>query len=461
MSNELSYYFTIHGEVYAGEEIEDPAFPDHVILIQRDKLKDYQQQKDISLEQINKFGWALPRRIIKKHLKIDIDKFLSIKPKMLNEGWDLSYDRRVMFIVGAGASAHCVSGGQKMEFTSDGLRPPCGPELFHNRFETYYGKYPGVIQSLNELQGTGAIDVESFFEKEWHEIFKYGNEQVIARHINIQYYLQELLKNVSLSTWNRYSSQNLYATLASRLQKLYARNRKLKFAFVSFNQDTILEYYLKRYFDFSLAQFEDYITINDGPVSIFKPHGSWNWGWKFPSQESRSISMADWLFQNKITLHEIYYEFLGTFEEMLDWGSYGANYLHDENRVSKFNVNKNRLSIIAPGNENMYFPALLLPYRDKDEFTMPSSHYWDLFNYLPYVETLIIMGWKGNERLFNQLLKKNARNIKKLIIADPLADAVANQLVFLKDNGAEIIRYEGFEDFISRGLDTEFPLTYD
>ncbi len=131
----------------------------------------------------------------------------------------------------------------------------------------------------------------------------------------------------------------------------------------------------------------------------------------------------------------------------------------NEDSVSKFNVNKSNLSVIYPDNQNMYFPALLLPYRDKDEFTMPSSHYWNLHQYLSYVETLIVIGWKGNEKLFNELLEERGYKIKKIIIADPNPDVVEGKLHFLKDKGAEIIIYKGgFEDFILNGLDIEFSL---
>jgi hypothetical protein len=150
---------------------------------------------------------------------------------------------------------------------------------------------------------------------------------------------------------------------------------------------------------------------------------------------------------------------LGDYKEMVDWASYGINHRHNENGISKFNVNKNNLSVIYPDNENMYFPALLMPYRDKDEFTMPSTHYWHLHHYLSHVETLIIIGWKGNEKLFNELLKKAATKVKRVVVVDPAPQAIEGQLGFLKNRGAEIIPYkEGFEEFIIKGLDIEFPL---
>lgn len=400
----------------------------------------------------------MPKCVISDYFEMDADQYFEQSNGKEADSWQMQYDRSTMFIIGAGASANCVTGKVKAEFEKNDSRPPCGPQLFQKRFERFYNKYPGVLQSLHVLQGEEAIDVEEFFEKDWKEIYSYGNEQIIARHINIQYYLQELLKHVSFATWNGYGTQSLYAKLADRLQKIHCRNKHKKISFVSFNQDTILEYFLKQYFNIKLDRHSDYISINEGPLSIFKPHGSWNWGWRFSDKEARSGTMADWLFNSKTNLHKIYYEMLGDYREMVDWNSYGINFYQTQDNISKFNVNKDKLSVIYPDNENMYFPALLLPYRDKDEFTMPSSHYWDLRHYLAYVETLVIIGWKGNEKQFNKLLEDAATRVKRIIIADPYPQSVKDQLKFLAERGAKFITYDGFESFIKEGLDTEFPL---
>jgi hypothetical protein len=97
-----------------------------------------------------------------------------------------------------------------------------------------------------------------------------------------------------------------------------------------------------------------------------------------------------------------------------------------------------------------------MPYRDKDEFTMPSWHYWDLHYYLSKVETLVIIGWKGNEKHFNSVLQSQAKNIKKVIIADPRPKVLEGHLRFLVDDGAEIVRYQDFEEFSITGFDKEF-----
>lgn len=461
MSDQLPFWFTSYGEVYSGEDFSGPQFPDHRILIQRSKISDYNNlpESEKTIEKINEYGIALPHQLIKKEIVLSQEETDELRKKEEPKTW-YEADRSTMFILGAGASANCVFGHEKTEFKEDSLHPPLGTHLFDKKFKSIYSKYPGVKDSLHLLQDDNGVDIESLLEDEWLEVSRFGNESVIARHINIQYYLQELLKEVSTNTQQKYYSKNLFAGLVDRLSKLYHRNTKRKFAFVSFNQDTILDRYLSKSFNVPLSTLDDYVKINESPFCLFKPHGSWNWGWKFPNLESKSISTAEWLYQEKVNYYRLYFELLGDYKTMIDWHSYTKELQMNSNRIGKHTVNKSNLSVIHPGNENLYFPSLLIPYRDKDEFTMPTSHYWDLLHSLSYVETLVIIGWKGNEKYFNQLLASRGTKIKKVIIADPCPSAVLNQLPFLTSQGIEIKEFTGgFEAFVKTGLDEEFPLT--
>lgn len=457
--NPLSFYFTIYGEVYVGENFPDFLFPDHTILIQRSRIRDYNQlpTEKKTLEVIKEFGYAIPNHTIAAQKQLTKNHFDLFQTKNERNSW-YEYDRRIMFIVGAGASANCVFGQEKEALKKGSNRPPLGPGLFDKRFEKFYNKYPGVKQSLYFLQSEKGADVEGLFEEEWKDIYEHGNQYVIARHINIQYYIQELLQHISLSMLMSYDTKNLYGVLADKLVKLYYRDptRKKKFAFVSFNQDNILERFITRSSGLQFNSINDYTRINEGIFSVFKPHGSWNWGWEFPNLTAKSITTPQWLFQENTNHFKLYYDLLGDYKTMIDWESYGiTSQLHDHS-IGKYNVNKSNLSIIYPGNENLYFPALLLPYRDKDEFTMPASHYWHLHQYLEYVETLVIIGWKGNEKYFNKLLETRGTKIKTVIIADPDWEVVLENLPFLSQKKITVKHYSGgFEDFVMNGMDNE------
>jgi hypothetical protein len=451
----IDFVFTNYGEVYPGMVVHESQYPEDTIVIQNSKAREYialaQNKKD--REVISRFGHIVPNRNVATIITVPSEEYQRYQQPQSFTWEEGVYDRKTLFIIGAGASAFC-------QYQLDGTtvdRLPLGNELFDTRYADLYGKYPGVGYSLHNLQGGGIKDIEAFFEEEWKEIF-FGNKEVMSRHINIQYYVQDLLqkKSIGIAMSNQ---RNLYAALIDRLQKLHSRDTKRKFAFVSFNQDTVLEYFLKRYSEFRTNKLNDYIRINEGAFSLFKPHGSWNWGWELPMLGEGRLSSSQWLFENKTSYYELYFKKLGDYRAMLDWNSFGPEAELNENRIGKFGVNKENLKVIHEWNENMYFPALLLPYKDKDEFTMPLGHVNNLENYLRYVETLVIIGWKGNERQFNNLLKRQGEHIKKLIIADPAAEKVVDNLDFLRQAGAAVEIYRGgFEDFIESGLNKEFSL---
>lgn len=451
----LTCFFTSYGDVYAGVEFDEQFLPDHKIIVQRSNLLKYNDldKKKLSKDSIKNLAWVVPKECIVKKDFIDGREYSNSSKG--NSTWDMSYDRSIMFIFGAGASAHCVYDDPASQFKTDVNRPPLGPELFDKRFEEVYAKYSGVSEALYFLQGKG-IDVEGSLEDEWSEVTEYNNAAIISRHINIQYYVQEILKNASLSTFNSYSAKNLFAVLADRLSKVCNRNKKKKFAFVSFNQDNILELFIGKYFRRHIKSMNDYVDVNRSPFCIFKPHGSWNWGWKFPSLDPRNRTTSRWLFEDGLNYYQIFYELLGSYSEMIDWQGWGWEAKLNPNGLGKFGINKSRLTIIDNGNEGLYFPGLLLPYRDKDEFTMPNEHFENMYHYISNVKTLIVIGWKGNERLFNQIFKAQAIKLERVVIVDPEPATVENNLDFLlSKDGIEKKNYSDFEQFVLHGLNDE------
>ena len=460
----MQYFYTKFGDVYAGIKYEEIGYEGYTIVIQKSKFNEYKElkHKEKTIEKISEYGWVLANNTIQTIL--DSDKFNPEVKYYEGETWIGDYDRKVMFIFGAGASAHCVYGSEKNDFYNDNLRPPMGPALFEKRFKNYYIKYKGVKQSLHFLQDDINPDVEELFEREWKSIYKENNQEVLSRHINIQYYLQEVLKEVSNRVIEEYFAKNLYAKLADKLQKIYSasvktiynRTTSKKFAFVSFNQDTLLEYFISEQFKKPIKSMDDYADTNGRPFCIFKPHGSCNWGWQFPNISEFGDSTPNWLFDNNINFYQLYFSLLGDHINMIDWATWGHETQMNKHWLGKFTIDKSQLKIIDPNKPNNYFPALLLPYRDKDEFTMPLNHFYKMHSYLDYVEILVIIGWKGNEDAFNRQLFHHANKLKKVIIADPNSAMVIKNLEpILSKNNIIPILYESFEDFVINGVETE------
>jgi hypothetical protein len=59
-----------------------------------------------------------------------------------------------------------------------------------------------------------------------------------------------------------------------------------------------------------------------------------------------------------------------------------------------------------------YIPQLLVPLKNKDDFKLPPSHLDYLNTNLPYVNDIMIIGWKGTEAKFQELLKNKLQSKK-------------------------------------------------
>jgi hypothetical protein len=63
----------------------------------------------------------------------------------------------------------------------------------------------------------------------------------------------------------------------------------------------------------------------------------------------------------------------------------------------------------------MYLPQLLIPYKSKDSFVMPEKHELWMEYFLSQIDEIIVIGWKGTEAKFQELLKRKLENKKVTI----------------------------------------------
>ncbi len=461
MSDDLySYYFTNCGDIYYGysEDFWDWV-PGKIIIVPPQKLKEFNNLNLNSVveEELAKYAWIIKKSTIVKMIKQSEIKDNTNWPNIV---WSTDEKSKYLFILGAGASAFGIRDKHKHEAINQSHWPPLGNQLFDDRFKAIYNQYDGVTLSLHYLREEGQ-DIEELFEKEWHEIERFGNDDLLQRHISIQLYIANLLRISSSVFCNGFDGKTLFEPLCDHLSRVHRRTKSestdSQFTFISFNQDTILEFYLQRYFRFKINTIDDYAKGINTPFNFFKPHGSWNWGWPFKNNTSFRKSLASDLFEDRSNYFNIYFELLGDCESMLDWMSYGIETGHQKNELGKFSVNKNLLQLYLESQTNYFFPGILLPYRDKDEFTMPTRHYYGMRNKLSEAEKIIIIGWKGNEQSFNRILVSKATNVKEIIICDPKPEIVKQNLKSFIDKleNPRIMVYANFEDFIINGLRTE------
>ncbi len=439
----MRYFYTRTGIVYPAYKFNVFDYGDKLLLMQSSKRDLFQQLSAQGLipKEAHRIGWMLSKKSIVRVVNHD-----ELPPEIFKDNGNAivgNVDRRNTFIIGAGASANCVFGPKKTDFDLDILKPPLGNELFLERFKFSYEKYEGVKEVLCELQLPN-VDVESYMEDEWGEIETNCNDRMMHRHINILFYLQELLKDISCHVQSNYYDFNLYSRFGLALQKILNNRPQTHFSFISFNQDTILENFLCRYIGEPFKTIDDYIELNRRTFSVYKPHGSWNWGWQYPNAKRHSPAL---FFDKKLSFYDIYFQVLGDHLSMVDWHSFGTEAMIDG--IGKITIDKGKIKLFQASDMDSYFPSILLPYRDKDEFSMPPRHLHSLIGQLGRTENLFVIGWKGNESAFNKMLVQQAHNLKRIVIINPDKQTVMDNLVnIVGKSTVELVFYTSFEEFI-------------
>lgn len=449
-------FLTHYGEIYPGTIMHCPNYDKGVFIVPNHHIQELLKLEDSKRtpEHYARIGleirdFRIISQVFPNHW---IDEANSDDSPSLNL-WTGEYKR--MFVFGAAASKFCLYDDYEQErLNSDPLRPPLGTEIFGRQYKTYCDKYKGVLQSIDawDLQGR---DIEVFLEEQWQH-FRFQYDPVLpTRHINIQFYLQELLFDIGNHVFQNYRRSNLYNIFIENLRKKSTIDAK-KNVFVSFNYDTILDQYISEYYRTSFIHHADYINPNN-PFVLLKPHGSANWGFKYKDgavpHGSAQRNVPFWLFQNSTTLSEIYFRLLGGPLEMINKRSYGLNYSISQGGIGKYTINKNRIEIFDhPESRNAYFPALLMPYRDKDEFVMPDNHQMALKILAANVEELYLIGWKGNEELFNKQFSVQ-NQLKRIIIVNPESEVVKQHLLrYINLDKIEVVEIPTFKSFILERL---------
>nr|HMP31529.1 hypothetical protein [Saprospiraceae bacterium] len=362
-----------------------------------------------------------------------------------------------MFVFGAAASSFCVFGEKFKDYRSSKLYSPLGVELFDEKYEQFYQRFPGAKHIIPSFEVKGR-DIEACLEEEWQEYRGVYNPFIASNHINIQYYLRELFQAISEHITQQHFRNNLYSLFVNQLQKYLCHHPQERIGVVSFNYDTILDSYVQEAMRSNFHSMDDYIDWHRQKILLFKPHGSCNWGWRFQGKSDTKMPIkltADDIYNNQFDLSTIFYELIGDITQTTARNSWGIEKSFHKNGLGRFTINKNLLEVASPDLNDHYFPALLLPYRDKDEFVMPYDHYFAMKHFMGEMEELYLIGWKGNEDLFNRQIQQHACKLKKIVIANPNSEEVRGHLSkYLDLDKYEIVESDTFETFVLNHLET-------
>lgn len=302
-----------------------------------------------------------------------------------------------MVILGAGAS-HDFSYDERLKSEN---RPPLTCSLFDDQYDEILSQYPGANILASEILQSG--DVERFFQDQWHIIKNHYDPDLLNKIINTQYYLQHLFTTISETYKN--NKRNNYSTLVSLISKYHVAKHE-SVLITSFNYDTLLEQSISSVLGYKYNNINDYIDTQR-KIILFKPHGSWNWIREFNFNFLSSSKIHNQFFSTQI------YDKKSTYADLFE-------------HLSSEILIKPSLNLTNNDNKHPEFlPQLLIPFTDKDDFVMPSNHRNFLGANLTNIQEILIIGWKGTEQVFKDLLKTHIgeRQIK-ITVANKKDDTI-------------------------------------
>lgn len=452
--NKLAHFVTYFGEIYYGFPFFFPHYPDLFFIVQASKTNEMRAltPEEQTLEKLQTLGREIRDLDVIKDVRLDQPgKNIPFKD-LITHGEKF----KRMFVFGAAASTYCVFGDKDSAFRDAPLNPPTGIELFEEKYDAFIQHYPGAKNSISTFASKG-YDIETCLQEEWNIYKSTYNRQLALRHINIQYYLRHLFQDISKEVVDKHWRNNLYSLFLDKLQKHLSFNKEERITLTTFNYDTILDQFVEQVFGQKFAYMGDYIDWAQNQVLLIKPHGSANWGWPLKEEllkRKPGETTANALYRQKAEPWQIYYNLIGDYSETIATNSWGAESFNDVHRRGRFTLNKQLIERLDETEDLPSFPALLVPYRDKDEFVMPYDHARALRNTMGEMEELYLIGWKGSEDLFNRKLKEQVGKLKKIVIVNPDAEAVKESLApYLDLSKYQIECVYDFETFVLEKMD--------
>lgn len=300
----------------------------------------------------------------------------SVSPKDNSVIYKNNISFKTLVILGAGASHdYCFQPNQEN-------KPPLTRDLFCDNYTETIGKFTGVENLSSQLQQ--ADDIEAYFQRQWDKVFKSHNQQLLNKLIDVQFYLHYLFRNVSSQP--NFSHNNYSAFFQFLFDDLISKGQNEKALVVSFNYDTLLEKSLTKALSYEYNSMDDYID-QSRRLLVLKPHGSCNWVRTIDPEFCKTLDPKGEPIMDK--LHQ------NIYKNGVSLGHLKQHLSDDIALVSDFNM-----------WNNYYFPELLIPYKNKDSFVMPDKHTNSMDAFLPQVENIFVIGWKGAEEKFKTKLKE-------------------------------------------------------
>jgi hypothetical protein len=287
----------------------------------------------------------------------------------------------LMVIFGAGASYDSIRGAPD-RIEPDFYRPPLAKDLFAGRrnFGRVLMKFDEAAGLVMELERSMASPDGVILEQELERFQKEAETSYPPRQRQltaIRFYFQRILWDCSIE-WRAFNyGKTNYVDFFTRIDKWrYANGERL--ALVTFNYDTLADSAFSSVFNRPLRVVNDYVS--DDTLSLFKVHGSVNWGRIVRGWEPVRLHpmTRDWAED------ELRKDLVHLSQEL--------------NITDEFVVLDEDLTPVV--KECPVYPAVAIPFTTKAAFECPAFHLRELSRAITEVDRIIVVGWRGNEKHF-------------------------------------------------------------
>jgi hypothetical protein len=248
-----------------------------------------------------------------------------------------------------------------------------------------------VVEYLRSREGRTVEEVLEQLQRDANEEYRERHRQLAA----IRWYLHDMLWRCTDDWKNETRGPSNFQILFDQINhRMPAGTVQL----ITFNYDCLIEHALEKSMGIRMDSIPAYIS--DNRYNLAKLHGSINWAHDVDIPTSALADKNAWQVARQLI------QDVATLE--ID---------HDS-----FNIATNRPIALSAGTRAR-FPAIAIPLQNKDSFECPAEQIKRVFDVIPKVTKLLLVGWRATETPFLQMLKDRLANPKMLVVADGLTGA--------------------------------------
>jgi hypothetical protein len=274
-------------------------------------------------------------------------------------------------------------------------RPPRADELWDARFDSVRARWRQADEIVPIIRGHALGSVEETLASLAEEAVAYPRRQ--SQVEAVRSYLHFLLWSVGRHWGEQAQGLTNYLTLLDELDRIAPLDEPV--CLVTFNYDRFLDDALIRR-GVNLGSIDRYTT--DARFKLFKVHGS-----------------ADWAAEVDIEIPGI--------DEMNVWGAAEALIARATWPVSD-RWHKVTDWPIGKVDGRPAAPVLALPMTGKDRLSLPRADEELLKELLPRTTNLLVLGWKGEDPVFAELLRSKLPPVRGMIVSGNHPAAIVDRL---------------------------------